>query len=102
MDNELEITQTAQGLSLRLRVSPKASRDALRGVHGGALKVHVTEPPERGKANDGVVRLLAEVLGLPARDITITAGHASHDKRVLVCGFPGGPAELKRALLAGR
>ena len=101
MDNELEITQTAQGLSLRLRVSPKASRDALRGVHGGALKVHVTEPPERGKANDGVVRLLAEVLRLPARDITITAGHASHDKRVLVCRSPRGPAALKRALLAG-
>lgn len=99
MADDLQITQTARGLSLRLRVSPKASRDALRGVHGGALKVHVTEPPERGKANEGVIRLLAKALGLPARSITIEAGHASHDKRVLVCGFAGGPEELKRALL---
>lgn len=69
---------------LRLRVKPGGRRDRLVGAHAGALKLEVTAPPERGKANAAVVRLLAKTFGVPRRDIEITAGDASQDKTVQV------------------
>ncbi len=72
------------GCSLRLRVVPGSSRSKIAGRHGDALKVAVTAPPERGKANQDVVAVLAEALGLARRDLTITAGLASRDKTVFV------------------
>jgi len=50
---------------LRLRVSPKAKRNAVQGLRGDALKMSVTAAPERGRANDAVIALLAEALDLP-------------------------------------
>lgn len=63
------------------------------------MKLAVTEPPERGKANAGVAELIAAALGLHARDIEILSGHTSQDKRVAISRFAGDSAELKRRLL---
>ncbi|MBX3458394.1 MAG: DUF167 domain-containing protein [Planctomycetes bacterium] len=83
----LEI-ETRDGVCLlRLRVSPGARKAAIKGEHGGALKLSVTEPPEKGKANEGVVALLADALGIPQRNIEIIAGHTSQDKRVRIAGI---------------
>ncbi|MBX3475034.1 MAG: DUF167 domain-containing protein [Planctomycetes bacterium] len=99
MFRELEVSALADGrLSLRLRVSPGARKARIAGCHGGALKLSVTEPPERGKANEGVIALVASALGLPARDLEIVAGHTSQDKRLAVAGFAGDAEELKRRL----
>ena len=72
---------------LRLRVTPGSRKARVIGEHGGALKVHVTEPPEKGRANKGVITLLAEALGVPEREIELVSGHASHDKRVAITGI---------------
>jgi uncharacterized protein len=72
---------------LRLRVSPKSRKARIAGEHGGALKLHVTEPPEKGRANEGVIALLAETLGIAEREIELVSGHASHDKRVAISGL---------------
>lgn len=69
---------------MRLRVSPGARSDRILGVHGGALKISVSAPPERGKANRAVVDLLATVLGLPRSAVRIVAGESSRDKVALV------------------
>jgi uncharacterized protein (TIGR00251 family) len=74
------------GVSLRLRVKPGARRTRLVGAHGGALKLEVAAPPERGKANAAVTRLLAGVLGVRRSDVVITGGETSQDKRVEVAG----------------
>lgn len=100
MPQELDVIEQASRFILRLRVSPGARKARIAGPHAGALKISVTEPPERGKANEGVVALLAEALGLAARDIEILSGHTSQDKRVAVAGFPGTAEELKRRLEA--
>jgi uncharacterized protein len=93
----LELQETAEGVVLRLRVAPGSRRDALRGVHGGALKLAVSAPPEDGKANAAVLALLAGVLGLHARQLSLLSGHASRDKRVLVGGVSLG--ELARRIV---
>jgi hypothetical protein len=70
------------GVRLRLRVSAGASRTRVAGVHGGALKAAVAAPPEKGRANREVVRLVAGVFGVAARDVEIVSGEASPDKVV--------------------
>jgi uncharacterized protein (TIGR00251 family) len=72
---------------LRLRVSPGARRAAIVGRYGEAWKVRVSAPPERGQANDAVVRLLAERLGLPPSGVSLVSGAASRDKVVELRGL---------------
>ena len=81
---ELELVEIPGGTRLRLRVKPGARQRAILGVHAGALKLSVTTPPERGKANRSAIRLLAEVLDVAPSEIELLAGHASRDKTVLV------------------
>ena len=71
---------------LKVRVQPKASRDAIVGEHGGALKVAVTAPPDKGKANKAVVELLANKLGVPKSNIELVTGSTSRDKTFAIRG----------------
>lgn len=84
--------------TLRLRVSPGAARSAVIGRHGAAWKVRVAAPPEDGKANDAVVRLLAATLALPARDVEIVSGHGSRDKTVALSGLDSDEIERRLAI----
>ena len=72
---------------VRLRVSPGARRPGIAGRHGDAWKIRVAEPPEGGRANDAVVRLLARTLRLGHGDVQVVAGHASRDKVVALEGI---------------
>ncbi len=72
---------------LDVKVSPKASRNAVTGWMGEVLKISVTAAPERGKANDAVEQLLADALGLPRSAVTVVAGHSSKLKRVQIVGL---------------
>jgi uncharacterized protein len=80
---------------LRLRVTPGAPSAGIVGRHGDAWKVRVTAAPENGRANDAVVRLLAELLGVARGDVTIVAGHGSRDKVVELTGIDGDEAERR-------
>lgn len=80
----LDLAQTPAGTRLRLRVKPGARTTGVLGVHGGALKLGVAAPPERGKANRAVVKLLARTLDLEAAEIQLVAGLSSRDKTVFV------------------
>lgn len=82
----LEIKSVAGGIRLRLRVAPKAARARIMGEHAGALKVAVTEAPERGKANAAVIELLAQELGVPKKNISIVSGETAQDKVVEIAG----------------
>jgi len=81
---------------LTLRVSPGAARSVVVGRHGAGWKVRVAAPAEDGKANDAVIRLLADTLALPTRDVQIVSGRSSRDKTVELAGMP--PAEIERRL----
>jgi len=82
----LEITSISGGVRLRLRVAPKAARARIMGEHGGALKLAVTEAPERGKANAAVIELLSRELRVSKREIAIVSGETAQDKVVEISG----------------
>lgn len=69
-----------------VRLQPRSSKNEIGGAQNGSLRVWVTAPPVEGSANDALVRLLAEYLGVPRRDVTIIAGAASRNKTVEVSG----------------
>ena len=72
---------------LKLRVSPGARRPGIAGRHGDAWKVRVSEPPEDGRANEAVLRLLADALHVPRGTLALVSGHASRDKIVVLDGL---------------
>ncbi|MGA2220268.1 MAG: DUF167 domain-containing protein [Verrucomicrobiia bacterium] len=67
-----------------VRVTPRAKRNAVVGVAGDALKVRVTAPPEDGRANDALIEVLADWLGVKRRQIEIISGATSRNKIVRV------------------
>ena len=75
-------------LTLKLKVVPGASRDAIVGWMGDRLKMAVTAPPEKGRANAAVVKLLARALGVRRTDLRITAGETSAAKTVVIDADP--------------
>ena len=78
-----------------------AGRSAVVGRHGGALKVKVAAPPEGGRANEALTKLLAETLGVKPQAIELLSGQSSRSKRFRVTGVE--LDDLKRLLepLAG-
>ena len=81
---------------VRLRVSPGAKIAQVVGRHGEAWKVRVAAPPEGGRANEAVVRLLAETLSLPRDAVTLVSGHGARDKIVQLAGLD--PTQIERRL----
>ncbi|WP_346015443.1 DUF167 domain-containing protein [Sphingomonas sp. GC_Shp_1] len=66
---------------LEVRVSPSASADAVvLPASGGQLAIRTTAPPENGKANDAVLRLLAKALDRPVSTLELVRGAASRTK----------------------
>lgn len=81
---------------LSIKAVPNASRSAVVGWLGDALKVRLHAPPVEGKANDELCRFLAETLDLPRRAVTLAAGDSSRQKRVQIAGLS--LAEVKARL----
>lgn len=86
MNPHAAIVADGDGVLLSVHVQPGAKRPGLAGWHGDAVKVRVSAPPVDGRANDAVVALVAEVLGVPAGAVTVVAGHTSRRKRLRISG----------------
>jgi uncharacterized protein (TIGR00251 family) len=82
----IAITSHPEGVTIALKVQPKAKRNALVGGQAGALKVSVTAPPEDGKANEAVIELLRCTFKLPRSQLEILSGHTNRNKVLLVRG----------------
>jgi uncharacterized protein (TIGR00251 family) len=86
MPGSVQLSPTSNGVRLHLRVKPGGRRNRLVAAYGEALKLEVQAPPERGKANAAVVKLLSDQLGVPAAAIQVIAGVTSQSKVVEVSG----------------
>jgi uncharacterized protein (TIGR00251 family) len=80
----LALRRDGERVTLTIRVTPRASANALAGVRDGVLLIRVTAPPVEGKANDAVVALLAKALGVPRGAVRIERGTAARTKRVSI------------------
>ena len=93
--SKLNLREIPGGTLLHLRVKPGARRNEILGVHGGALKLGVVARPDKGKANRGVLKLLAKILDLAPSELALLASNTSRDKTVLV---PLTAAQLEKKL----
>ena len=89
-------SHTEQGIAIRLKVVPRASRSEIVGVLGDRLKVRVASPPAEGQANAAVVKLLEAWSGW--RYVELQAGASSPEKTVLLRGCTSLP---EKCTLAG-
>jgi len=80
------VTEREGAAIVRVKVVPGASGDRIAGPLGGRLKVRVAAPPEGGKANRAVCRLIAAAVGVPERDVSVVAGHTRPQKAVAIEG----------------
>ena len=69
-----------------VKVTPGASKNAILGTWQQAVKVAVAAPPEKGKANQEIVRFFAKVLAMKKSNIMVVHGHKSRQKIVAVAG----------------
>jgi uncharacterized protein len=88
------------GVIVAVRITPKGGRDAIDGIEmladgRAVLKARVRAPPSNREANRALVRLLADVLGMAPREVSIAAGASARLKRVKL---DGNPAALISAL----
>jgi uncharacterized protein (TIGR00251 family) len=83
---------------IAVRVQPGARRNALVDrLANGDWKIAVSAPPEGGRANEAVVELLAELLGVKRREVTVARGTSSRAKSIEVTGLETGEAERRLA-----
>jgi len=93
----------ADGTILPVRAQAGARRNGLKGAHAGGLQVAVTQAPEKGKANQAIIVVLAKELGLKRSQFELLSGAASPQKKFLVRGIhPTDLAErIEQALAPG-
>ena len=87
----------APSTRVRLRVSPGSRKTELAGRYGDGWKIRVSAPPEGGRANEAVLELLAERVGLPRRALSIVSGLKARDKVVEMTGIDRAETEKKLA-----
>jgi hypothetical protein len=80
------IRETSDSVTLKVKVKPKARSNAIAGVRGDALRVHVTAAPTDGEANRAVIKVLSDALNVPRSQIEIVTGHTSREKVVKIAG----------------
>jgi uncharacterized protein (TIGR00251 family) len=92
-----------KGIRIAVRLTPKAGQNAISGWQSGPngsrfLKAWVAAPPEHGKANDALIRILAAKLHVPRSRIQIVSGAASRIKLIEVQGLTSLPAAFGEEL----
>lgn len=85
-----DIREDKDGVTFRVRVQPRASKNGLAGVMDRALKIRITAPPVDGEANEACLKFIAGWIGVPARSVQIVAGHTGRNKTVRVAGVSAG------------
>jgi uncharacterized protein (TIGR00251 family) len=88
-------------MELEVRVHPRASHEAVGGLHDGALEVRVTAPPADGRANLAVCRLVARAFGVRPGAVQLVSGAKSRRKRLRVEGEPAALEARLRDLARG-
>jgi uncharacterized protein (TIGR00251 family) len=87
MAQELLLSERDGWVFIPIRVQPRASRDAIAGVHGGALKIALRAPPVEGAANLALVTFLAKKLEIAQHRVRLVRGMNAKQKVIAVEGM---------------
>jgi uncharacterized protein (TIGR00251 family) len=93
----IDVKESGDGCSFSVKAVAGAKRNAVVGIHGDALKAVVSAPRDKGRANEALIEVLAEALGVPRKAVSLVKGATSTDKRFHVAGMD---AESLRRRLA--
>jgi uncharacterized protein (TIGR00251 family) len=94
-----KIVQDGDEARVKVFVKPRAKKNAVVGIQGDAIKIHVASPPVEGAANQGLRKFVAKTLGIAPSRVEIVSGHTSRHKTVRIMGVT--PEEVHVALLSG-
>ena len=81
-------------ITLTLHIQPGAKRTDVAGLHGDALKIRLAAPPIEGRANEALLKLIAELFDVPVRQVELKQGGQSRHKVVAVSGSKIEPESL--------
>lgn len=81
-------------LTLTLHIQPGAKRTDVAGLHGEALKIRLAAPPIEGRANEALLKFIAEAFGVPLRQVELKQGGQSRHKVVAITGSKVEPEHL--------
>ncbi len=101
-ESSIAIVAHEDGSILPVLAQPGARRDAVLGVRAGALRVAVSAPPDKGKANAAIQSLLAEALGCKAAQVALISGATLRQKRFRIIGVEPGVLRDRLAALIPR
>lgn len=94
----LSIQHHPAGLTFKIRVQPRSSRNMIVGLLGDALKVKLTAPPVEGAANTMCIEFLARCLGVSRSAVEIRAGQAGRIKQILIRCDPAEKPRLQQRI----
>ncbi len=94
------LTAVSGGVEIAVHAQPRASRSRVVGEHDGRLKIQLAAPPVDGLANEALTRLVADLLGVPKRQVEVVAGQTGRRKvvRALGVALDGARAALATVL----
>jgi uncharacterized protein (TIGR00251 family) len=81
------LLETPDGVSLAIKVIPRAGATKIAGMREGRLLIRLAAAPVDGAANDALIAFLSEILKVPARDVRVTSGAQSRNKLVTIAGM---------------
>ncbi len=74
------------GVTFNVKVIPRANRNEIVGVENDALKIRLNAPPLEGRANEALIKFLAEMLGVARTKVEIVRGETARNKVIRVRG----------------
>lgn len=86
--------RSGEVITLTLHVQPGAKRSEIAGLHGDAFKIRLAAPPIEGRANEALLKFIAELFGVPLRQVELRQGGQSRHKVVAVTGSKIEPESL--------
>ncbi|HJV73122.1 MAG TPA: DUF167 domain-containing protein [Noviherbaspirillum sp.] len=87
-----------QGIRITVNIAPNAKKTEITGVLDDALKIRLQAQPIEGKANEALIRYLADVLGVAKSAISITHGHTGRRKIIEIATLKLSMDEVRRIL----
>jgi len=80
----LAIEEKPQGITFKIFVQPRSSKNMVAGAYGDAIKIKLKAPPVDGAANRMCIQFLAKRLKVPRSSLEIISGHTGRNKRLLL------------------